>query len=74
MKMLEPLDFNSKLEILSRLSNSLKTIAPEKKEVTKEDFFADLKGGWKDGVSTEEVMDCIRNSRMSNSTRPDIEL
>lgn len=72
MKLLAPLSPDVKLDLISRLSESLKEkkSVPVKKAVGRsEDFFSDVSGAWDDGTSVDEEMCNIRESRMSNQTR-----
>lgn len=76
MNLLEPLDLDLKLDILGRLSTSIKKMVTTNKikEASSADFFAELGDGWKDGLTTDEVMNHLYADRTSNKTRPDINL
>lgn len=71
MKLLAPLSPDIKLDLISKLSESLKEKIshPAKKASDAENFFGALSGAWEDGVSVEEEMKYIRDSRTSNKTR-----
>lgn len=72
MKLLAPLSPDVKLDLISRLSESLKEkVAHPAKKTTAEtkNFFGALSGAWEDGTSVEEEMMNIRESRTSNKTR-----
>lgn len=76
MNLLEPLDLDLKLDILGRLSASIKNMVSTNrvKESNSTDFFAGLGDGWKDGLTTDEVMSQLYADRTSNKTRPNINL
>ena len=71
MKLLAPLSPDIKLDLISKLSESLKEKVshPAKKTSNSENFFGALSGAWEDGTSVEEEMKYIRASRTSNKTR-----
>lgn len=71
MKLLAPLSPDIKLDLISKLSESLKekVIHPAKTISKTEDFFGALSGAWEDDISVEEEMKNIRESRTSNKTR-----
>lgn len=71
MKLLAPLSPDIKLDLISKLSESLKekVAHPAKKTPNSENFFSALSGAWEDSVSVEEEMKYIRESRTSNKTR-----
>lgn len=70
MKLLAPLSPDIKLDLISKLSESLKekVIHPAKTISKTEDFFGALSGAWEDDISVEEEMKNIRESRTSNKT------
>ncbi len=71
MQMLTPLSPDTKLDIISRLSASLRNTVvltvPQKAKT--DNFFSALSGAWDDGTSVEEEVNSIRGSRCSNTTR-----
>ena len=71
MKLLAPLSPDIKLDLISKLSESLKekVAHPAKKTPNSENFFSALSGAWEDSISVEEEMKYIRESRTSNKTR-----
>ncbi len=71
MKLLAPLSPDIKLDLISKLSESLKEkVSHSEKTILKsEDFFSTLSGAWEDDTSVEEEMKIIRDSRTSNRTR-----
>lgn len=71
MKLLAPLSPDIKLDLISKLSESLKEKVSHsaKKASDSENFFGALSGTWEDGASVEEEMKFIRDSRTSNKTR-----
>lgn len=71
MKLLAPLSSEVKLDLISKLSESLKNkVSHTENKVSKSDgFFDTLSGTWDDGTSVEEEMQIIRDSRTSNRTR-----
>lgn len=73
MKLLAPLSPDVKLDLISKLSESLKekvTHPVAKKDaVLSENFFNTLSGAWDDGTPVEEEIKNIRESRTSNKTR-----
>ena len=71
MKLLAPLSSDVKLDLISKLSDSLKNkVSHTKTKVSKsEAFFDTLSGAWDDDVSVEKEMKIIRDSRTSNRTR-----
>ncbi|RGV51562.1 hypothetical protein DWW10_15770 [Bacteroides intestinalis] len=71
MKLLAPLSPDIKLDLISKLSESLKEkVSHSEKTILKsEDFFSALSGAWEDDTSVEEEMKIIRDSRTSNRTR-----
>lgn len=71
MKLLAPLSPDIKLDLISKLSESLKEkVSHSTRKVSKaENIFSALSGAWEDNVSVEEEMKNIRESRTSNKTR-----
>ena len=71
MKLLAPLSPDIKLDLISKLSESLKdTHTYSKKTSSKSsDFFSALSGAWEDDTSVEDEVRKIRESRTSNQTR-----
>ena len=71
MKLLAPLSPDIKLDLISKLSESLKEkVSHSEKTILKsEDFFSALSGAWEDDTSVEEEMKIIRDSPTSNRTR-----
>ena len=70
MRILEPLNSTMKLDIIERLSESLKSKATHTAKTTSHsDFFDELTGAWEDDRSVEDEMKVIRESRTSNQTR-----
>lgn len=70
MRILEPLNPTLKLDIIGRLSESLKNKATHAaKAASYSDFFDELTGAWEDDRSVEDEMEIIRESRTSNQTR-----
>lgn len=71
MKLLAPLSSEVKLDLISKLSESLKNkVSHTENKVSKSDgFFDTLSSAWDDGTSVEEEMQIIKDSRTSNRTR-----
>lgn len=71
MKLLAPLSPDIKLDLISRLSESLKekNVVSGKTISESSDFFESLSDAWDDGISVEEEVEKIRGSRTSNKTR-----
>lgn len=71
MKLLAPLSPDIKLDLISKLSESLKEkVTHSAKPVSKsEDFFGTLSAAWDDNISVEDEMENIRGSRTSGKTR-----
>ncbi len=71
MRMLTPLSPEMKLDLIGRLSASLRNtvILTTKQESKADNFFSSLSGAWDDGTSVEDEMRNIRESRTSNTTR-----
>lgn len=71
MKLLAPLSPDIKLDLISKLSESLKekNVFSGKVKSEDSDFFEALSGAWDDGISVEEEVEKIRGSRTSNKTR-----
>lgn len=71
MKLLAPLSPDIKLDLISKLSESLKekNVFSGKTMSESSDFFESLSGAWDDGISVEEEVEKIRGSRTSNKTR-----
>ena len=63
MKLLAPLSPDIKLDLISKLSESLKDTHKSS------DFFSALSGAWEDDTSVEDEVRKIRESRTSNQTR-----
>lgn len=71
MKLLAPLSPDVKLDIISKLSESLKEKRTfSRKTASKSsNIFEALSGAWEDDTSVEEEVEKIRGSRTSNQTR-----
>lgn len=71
MKLLAPLSPDIKLDLISKLSESLKDTHTLSKKITPKssDFFGALSGAWEDDISVEDEVKKIRGSRTSNQTR-----
>ena len=71
MKLLAPLSPDIKLDLISKLSESLKRHAYifKKNSSKSSDFFSALSGAWEDDTSVEDEVRKIRESRTSNQTR-----
>lgn len=69
MKLLAPLSPDIKLDLISKLSESLKEKVSAKSVSNPSDFFGSLTGAWEDEVSVEDEIKFIRESRTSNKTR-----
>lgn len=69
------IEMNTTYDIGS-LSASIKNIVSTDrvKESSSTDFFAELGDGWKDELTTDEVMSRLYAARASNKTRPNIKL
>lgn len=73
MKLLSPLSPDIKLDLISKLSESLKEKISTKSVSHSSDFFNTLSGAWEDDTPVEEAK-LIRESRTSNKTRKTINL
>ena len=72
MKLLAPLSPDIKLDLISKLSESLKdthTYSKKSFNPKSSDFFSALSGAWEDDTSVEDEVRKIRESRTSNQTR-----
>lgn len=71
MKLLAPLSPDIKLDLISKLSESLKDTHTHSKKISSKssDFFSALSGAWEDDTSVEDEVRKIRESRTSNQTR-----
>ncbi len=69
MQILTPLSPDIKLDIISRLSASLRHTVVSAAQPKEDNFFSTLSGAWADDLSVEEEVNNIRGSRCSNSTR-----
>lgn len=74
MKLLSPLSPDIKLDLISKLSESLKEKISAKSVSHSSDFFNALSGAWEDDIPAEEEIKLIRESRTSNKTRKIIDL
>lgn len=74
MKLLSPLSPDIKLDLISKLSESLKEKISTKSVSHSSDFFNTLSGAWEDDTPVEEEAKLIRESRTSNKTRKTINL
>ena len=61
LKLLENLSLNNKLDLISRLSLSIKS----NNKATKRDFY-DAFGAWEGSQSSEEIINEIKESRVFN--------
>lgn len=73
MKILNPLSAEIKLNLINRLSESVLkerlSIQKSKNQKTNRVFFDSLSDSWDDGVTPEEEIKQIRDSRLNNVTR-----
>ena len=67
LRMLYPLSDETKLDLISKLTASMSH--KRNKVVADENFFDELTGAWDDGVSPEEEMKSLRESRSFGHTR-----
>lgn len=62
MSVLSSLSIDEKLDLIAKLTNSIRNPRMKEQKMEAEDPFACYKGNWGDGMSAEEYADSLRQS------------
>lgn len=63
MSVLSSLSVDEKLDLIAKLTNSIRNVHTKERNVETEDPFACYEGDWGEGMSAEEYADNLRKSQ-----------